>query len=332
MSDTPRAGFAGNPASPWRLVADVGGTNARFAMAADDGSLHLQTTLNCQDFDSLAAAIQAYLSSQDVHNIRAAAIAVATPVYGDQITFTNRTAWSFSARALGRRLGVETCRVINDFSALALAIPRLGHNDLVAVTADGHPSADAARAIIGPGTGLGVAGVVPIGSQWHALGSEGGHVTLASTNAHEAEIIQILSRRFGHVSAERALSGPGIRNLYHANCQIHGVAVDPDLTPADITQRGLDGHCAVCRQVLDDFAAMLGTVTGSLVLTLGARGGAYIGGGIVPQLQTYLGASRFRERFQAYGRMAEYLADIPCYIVTADSPALAGIVATLDGC
>lgn len=332
MADTPRTGFAGDPDSPWRLIADVGGTNARLALADDTGALKRQKTLRCQDYASLAAAIQHYLADQDIGSIRAAAIAVATHVHREQIIFTNRRSWSFSARELGRQLGIENCRVINDFSALALAIPRLDNKWLAPVTRDGQPDPAAPRAVIGPGTGLGVAGVIRTGTQWQALDTEGGHVTLAAADTHEAEVIQILARQFGHVSAERVLSGPGIVNLYNANCEIHGVPADTRLSPADITQKALQGSCTVCSQVLEDFTALLGTVTANLVLTLGARGGAYIGGGIVPQLQTYLGTSRFRERFEAYGRTSVYLADIPCYIVTAESPALEGTLATLDGC
>lgn len=329
MFDKPRVGIAGDPDSAWRLVADIGGTNARFALADDYGALRGQETLRCEAFDGPAEAVRHYLSNQKVGSIRAAAIAVATAVYEDRIAFTNRASWSFSIDELGRQLGVKDFHVINDFTALALSIPRLDREWLNPVTADGQREPRAPCAVIGPGTGLGVSGVFHFGRRWHALDSEGGHVTLAPADAREVELLDILSRRFDPVSAERVLSGPGLVNLYRANCELDGVTGQA-LEPVDITERGLAGECAICVQVLDDFCAMLGTVTGNLVLTLGARGGAYIGGGIAPRLQSFLGQSRFRERFEAHGRLADYLADVPCYIVTARYPALEGALAALD--
>ncbi|WP_423821232.1 glucokinase [Salinisphaera sp. SPP-AMP-43] len=329
MFDKPRVGLAGDPDSSWRLVADIGGTHARFALADDYGALQGQQTLPCEEFNGPADAARHYLSNQNVGSIRAAAIAVATAVYEDHIAFTNRSSWSFSIAELGRQLGVKTFRVINDFTALALSIPRLDREWLVPITPDGQREPNAPRAVIGPGTGLGVSGVFHFGERWHALDSEGGHVTLAPADEREVEILGILTRRFGHVSAERVLSGPGLVNLYQANCELNGLTAEP-LEPADITERGLAGDCDMCVTVLDDFCAMLGTAAGNLVLTLGARGGAYIGGGIVPRLQSMIGNSRFRERFEAHGRLSEYLADIPCFIVTAEYPALEGALASLD--
>lgn len=328
MFNKPRVGIAGDPDSSWRLVADVGGTNARFALADDYGALQAEQSLRCADFDGLAEAVRHYLSNHNVGSIRAAAVAVATAVYVDQVSFTN-SSWSFSIRELARQLGVKDFHVVNDFTALALSIPRLDREWVIPVTADGRREPHAPRAVIGPGTGLGVSGVFHFGRRWHALDSEGGHVTLAPADARELELLGILTRRFEHVSAERVLSGPGLVNLYRANCELDGVTGQA-LEPADITERGLAGEDAVCVQVLDDFCAMLGTITGSLVLTLGARGGAYVGGGIVPRLQSFLGQSRFRQRFEAHGRLSDYLADVPCYIVTARYPALEGALAALE--
>ncbi|MGN8158231.1 glucokinase [Salinisphaera sp. RV14] len=328
MFDKPRVGLAGDPDSSWRLVADVGGTNARFALADDYGALQGQETLRCEDFSGLAEATRHYLSNRNVGSIRAAAVAVATAVYEDHVAFTN-SPWSFSIRDLGRQLGVKDFHVVNDFTALALSIPRLDREWLVPVTPHGGGTPNAPRAVIGPGTGLGVSGVFHFGGRWRALDSEGGHVTLAPADAREVELLGILTRQFDHVSAERVLSGPGLVNLYRANCELDGVDAEA-LEPSDITERGLAGECAICVKVLDDFCAMLGTAAGNLVLTLGARGGAYIGGGIAPRLQPFLAQSRFRERFEAHGRLSEYLADVPCYIVTAKYPALEGALAALD--
>lgn len=328
MFDKPRVGLAGDPDSSWRLVADVGGTNARFALADDYGALQGQETLRCDAFDGLAEAVRHYLSNRGVGSVRAAAVAVATAVYEDRVAFTN-SPWSFSIRELGRQLGVKDFHVINDFTALALSIPRLDTEWLIPVTSDGRRTPGAPRAVIGPGTGLGVSGVWSFGRRWHALDSEGGHVSLAPTDPREVELLGLLMRQYDHVSAERVLSGPGLVNLYRANCELAGRTTD-ELDPSDITERGLAGDCDICVTVLEDFCAMLGTVTGNLVLTLGARGGAYIGGGIVPRLQPFLATSRFRERFEAHGRLSAYLSDVPCYIVTAKYPALEGALAALD--
>ena len=328
MINKARVGLAGDPDSAWRLVADIGGTSARFALADDYGALQAHETLPCEDFDGPAEAARAYLSQREVGSIRAAAFAVATPVYTDHIAFTNRESWPFSVSELGRALGVAQCRVINDFTALALSIPRLDREWLVPVSEHGTRTIDAPMAVIGPGTGLGATGVVPTKHGWHALAGEGGHATLAPADSREVELLAILTREFGHVSSERVLSGPGLVNLYKANCELAGRQPEA-LAPADITERALAGDCDICVTVIDDFFAMLGTATGNLVLTLGARGGAFIGGGIVPRLAEQIGHSRFRERFEAHGRLSDYLADVPCYMVTAPYPALEGALASL---
>lgn len=195
--------------------------------------------------------------------------------------------------------------MINDFTA-----PRLVPASSVAQFADlggrrsGHATGDNRV-----GTKLGVSGVIPMRAGWHALATEGDHVTLSPSNEREAELLLLLIWRFGHVSAERLLSGPGQVDVYCAN---HGLA-GTDLEPADITERGLANTCDICRTVLHDFCAMLGTVTGNLVLTIGARGGAYVGGGIVPRLKSIFADSPFRERFETHGRLTDYLRDVPLH-------------------
>lgn len=329
MFAKPRIGIAGDPDSSWRLVADIGGTNARFALADDYGALRDQKSFRCDQFSDPAEAVRHYLSNRQVGSVRAAALAVATPVYEDHVAFTNRSAWSFSIRDLGQRLGVKDFHVINDFTALALSVPRLKRDCLLQVGKQGQIEQRAPKAVLGPGTGLGVSGVFHAGGHWNALDSEGGHVTMPANNEREDELLYIARKRFGHVSAERILSGPGLVHLYEASCEMEGLTAEP-LTPPDITQRGTAGQDDIHARVIDDFCAMLGTVAGNLALTLGARGGTYLGGGILPRLHKTLEQSRFRERFEGHGRLTDYLARIPCYIVTAKYPALEGALASLD--
>lgn len=312
----------------WRLVADIGGTHARFAIADAAGALDQIRTLACDDFAGPGEAALAYLDRIGVRRVGAAAFAVAMPVVADQVTFTNRTAWSFSIAALSQQLQIPDLRVINDFTALALSLPSLGPDDVIKI-GHGEPVANTPRAVLGPGTGLGISGLISTGHGWQALETEGGHVSYCASNAHEIELQKRLNRRFAHLSAERVLSGPGLVNLYQAHCELASAQAEA-LGPADITERGLNGRCSTCRAVLDDFCALLGTVAANLVLTLGARAGVYIGGGIIPRMLSFLEHSGFRERFENHGRLSAYLAAVPSYVVVADYPALLGALAALD--
>jgi glucokinase len=316
-----------------RLIGDVGGTNARWAWQAGPGQApgHVQS-LPTAGFATIADCIAAYLAAQVLPAPREVAYGIATAVTGDRVQMTNH-AWSFSIEALNATLGTERVRVLNDFEALAHAVPLLGAGDLRAV-GGGTAQRDAALAVIGPGTGAGVSGLVPDGrGDWRVIVGEGGHVTLAAANAREASLLAVLRERFGHVSAERALSGPGLVNLYQALCVLDGLTAEP-LDAALIVQRALETpgtptHAA-CAEVLQTFAAMLGTVAGNLALTLGARGGVYIGGGIVPRLGARFAQLPFRARFEDKGRFSAYVAAIPTWVITAESPALVGAARALD--
>jgi glucokinase len=304
------------------LVADIGGTNVRFALADARGRLRAVRTFTVGDFSDPAAAARAYLATVATRP-RRAAFAVASPVLGDRVTLTNHP-WSFSRRALLRALGVSELAVINDFQAIALALPRLSLSALRKV-GGGTPVRDAPKAVIGPGTGLGVAALVPCDGGWCALPTEGGHVTMAAFNKTEAEVLQVLGRDLGHVSAEKVLSGPGLQNLHRALSRIAGLAEAPTPDPAAIAERALNRSCPVCVEALQTFAAMLGTVASNLALTLGARGGIYIAGGIVPRLGAWFARSPFRARFESKGRFSDYLKAIPTYVVGAPEPALVGL-------
>jgi glucokinase len=315
-----------------RLLGDVGGTNARWAWQAGpgDGPTHVRT-LAAADHASIADCIAAYLRAEGLGAPRRAAFGIATAVTGDRVQMTNHP-WSFSITELQRTLGVQQLRVLNDFEALAHAVPVLRADDLSQV-GQGSAAPQASLAVIGPGTGLGVSGLVPDGGGgWRVVVGEGGHVTLPSADAREASLIAVLRERFGHASAERALSGPGLVNLYEAACTLDGETA-ASLKPAQVLEAAFaagDARDPHCREAVTTFAALLGTVAGNLALTLGARGGVFIGGGIVPRLGARFAELPFRERFVDKGRFRAYLEAIPTWVITADAPALRGAARALD--
>ena len=318
----------GSAAYP-RLVGDVGGTSARFGWveAAGAGVTRL-ASYHCDAYAGLEAVVVRYLANQGLASPPAAAIGIATPVTGDQVAMTNRD-WSFSISALQQRLGLQRLVVLNDFAALALALPDLAPAELHAV-GGGAGDVGAARALLGAGTGLGVSGLLPAAGGYVPVVGEGGHATLAGANADQDRVIERLRQRYGHVSAERVLSGPGLVDLYEVCCEFDGVAAQP-LDPPDVSARALQGTDAQCRAAVELFFDFLGSVAGNLALILGARGGVYIGGGIVPELGDWISRSRFRERFEAKGRFRAYLASIPVWVVTASgAPALRGANRALD--
>lgn len=312
-----------------RLLADIGGTNARFAWIAEDGA-HIDQVqvLPCARHASLADAVRHYLDLKGLTNPRSMAMGIATPVVGDLVRMTNHH-WSFSQQALQAELGLDLVLVLNDFTALALALPSLPASQLRQI-GGGAPMAERPKALLGPGTGLGVSGLVPSATGWVALAGEGGHITLAAHDDREEALIRHLRQRYGHVSAERALCGAGLVALYDAVCCLDGRETET-LLPSDVSTRGLAGNDAACAEALSHFCAFLGSVAGDLALTLGAHGGVYIGGGIAPRLGDYLVASRLRERFEDKGRFQSYLAGIPLLIIDADvSPALEGAARALQ--
>ena len=317
-------GGSGTSINEPTLLADIGGTNARFALAAADGISAFQV-LKAGDYPGIEAAIRAYLDRTAPDTApRAAAFAIASPVAGDHIQLTNR-GWSFSIKKLQRALGLEALRVVNDFAAIALAVPRLAPDEVEQI-GGGTAVAGAPVAIIGPGTGLGMSALVWDRGNAVPVSTEGGHATMPAVDERQDAVIAQLRRRFGHVSAERCLSGPGLVNIYTALAGQDAA----ELTPADVTDRALSGSDALCVDALNMFCAMLGTVAGDLALSLGALGGVYIAGGIVPRLGPFFAASDFRARFEAKGRFTQYNAAIPTRVITADQPAFTGLTALLE--
>ena len=304
-----------------RLLADIGGTNARFALERAPGQLSAVRTLPCAGYPRFEDAVEAYLAGVGI-KVRHAAVAIANPVDGDAIRMTNH-AWAFSTAQAARELGLDTLLMVNDFTALAMSLPVLKDEELVQV-GGGAARPGCAIGLVGAGTGLGVSGLVPdAGGGWTPLHSEGGHVSFSPADERELAVLRHCWERYEHVSAERLVSGPGIELIRSALAASRGLPRD-GLTTAEIVERGLDGGDPLCRETLECFAGMLGTVAANLAVTLGARGGIYIGGGVVPRLGAWFAQSPFRARFEHKGRFSAFTAAIPTFVITAPCPALAG--------
>jgi glucokinase len=313
------------PAAPGTtLIADLGGTNARFALF-DGEKIGPIVRLAVADHASLPAAIATFLAAEALEKPPTRAVlAIAGPVDDGHAEFTNAD-WIADAQELGRTFGFTQVRLINDFAAQAWALPHLADADLLAL-GGGAPVPGAPMAVLGPGTGLGVAALVPTPAGGIVVPTEGGHVTLPGTSAEDDAIIAVLRKKLGHVSAESVLSGPGLVHLHDAIATLEG-APHVARSGAEITAAGLAGSCPVCRRTLDAFCAMLGTVAGNLALSFGARGGVFIAGGIAPRLAQHLKTSAFRQRFEAKGRFRAYLEPIPVHVVLHADPAFVGLAA-----
>ena len=304
-----------------RLLADIGGTNARFALERAPGQLSAVRTLPCAAYPRFEHAVEAYLAGVGI-KVRHAAVAIANPVDGDAIRMTNH-AWAFSTAQAARELGLDTLLMVNDFTALAMSLPVLKDEELVQV-GGGAARPGCAIGLVGAGTGLGVSGLVPDGGGgWTPLHSEGGHVSFSPADERELAVLRHCWERYEHVSAERLVSGPGIELIRTALAASRGVRAE-SLATAEIVERGLDGADPLCVETLECFAGMLGTVAANLAVTLGARGGIYIGGGVVPRLGDWFARSPFRARFEHKGRFSAFTAAIPTRVITAPCPALAG--------
>jgi glucokinase len=312
-----------------RLIADIGGTYARFALEATPGEFTQIASLRCADHADFHATVSAYLSTlpAGTTQILHAAVAIANPVEGDQVRMTNYH-WQFSIEQMRQKLGLETLVVLNDFTALAMALPRLGPRDVRQV-GGGNARKQNVIGLLGSGSGLGVSGLIPAGDGWISLGSEGGHTNFAPRDEREIAILRHAWKQYDHVSFERLLSGPGLELMHRALAEHEGVPAE-DLSAPEITQRALDGTDPVCADTLEVFCALLGTAAANLAVTLGALGGIYIGGSIVPRLGSYFDRSPFRSRFEDKGRFSRYAADIPTFVITAEHATFTGASAILE--
>lgn len=318
-------------ASQARVLVDVGGTHARLAwQARAGGPLTHVRVWEVASHDSLEAVLRVYLQEIGAGTPAAMGVAVAAPVLGDQVAMINHP-WSFSQRALQAAMGLHHLCVINDFSALARALPFLGGHERRLV--GGQADADrGVLGVLGPGTGLGVSGLMPLpDGRWQALAGEGGHVTLPAETVRERVVMEGLQQRYGHASAERLLCGQGLLDTWTLLAAADAAPMPLLQTPADVTSAALAGGHPLATEAVSMFCALLGSVAGNLALTLGARGGIYVGGGIVPRLGGFFDASDFRRRFEAKGRYRDYLVNIPTWVITTPvSPALAGVAQALD--
>jgi glucokinase len=309
------------------LVADIGGTNARFALVADSVKEPIEPrNLRCADFPSIVDATREYLEQVALGKPYQAAMSVASPVTGDRLNMTNHR-WSFSVSETRQALDLRRLKVINDYTALALSLPWLGADQCFKV-GPGEALPGYAKAVLGPGTGLGVSGVIPVGEHWSPLESEGGHVTYGPVNRREQEIVEVMREKLNHVSAESLVSGPGLSLIHEIVTRLESGEANK-LEPGEVTDRAIKQGCALATEALSIFCDILGTVAGNLALTMGARGGVYIGGGIVRRIPDFFARSGFRERFEQHGRLTPYLASIPTFVITADYPAFIGAAVAL---
>ena len=311
-----------------KLVADIGGTHARFALLDASGVPTQIHNLKTADFSDLASAIQSYLKTT---HIESAVVSIAAPLAGDRVRMTN-AAWDFSIDQTRADLGLQSLRLINDFEALALAVPTLTVSELHAVGHSLPLDATRTKAIIGPGTGLGMAGVMPVSAHgqisWHAIPCEGGHASMAPGNEREAALLEAAwELGLRHVCWEDFLSGTGLPLLYQCVCHSHGYAFEA-MTPAQITNDALKSRDERCLATLLIFCELLGSAAGDLVLMMGARGGVYIKGGVLDRVLEmdphFLTASHFRQRFEAKGAYSGYMQSIPTWFIKTEHLALRG--------
>jgi glucokinase len=305
------------------LVADIGGTNARLAVADGSGRLRDMRTYPSADYGSGAVLVARFLRDAAIAGLDGCCVAIAGPVTAGRGRLTNGQAVC-DERELAAAVGTPRALVINDFAAVGYALPTLGPNVLKTI----GPELDGSgtKAALGPGTGLGMVFVVPDRGGWRVLPSEGGHGSLAASDPLEAEVFALLQQHHGFVGWETVLCGPGLVNLYQVVCEVWGCPAELGVA-SEITARALTVEEPVCHQTLEMFCNLLGTAAGNLALTVCATGGVYLGGGILPKLGDFLGESQFRRRFEARGPLSAYVKAIPTRLILEPEPGLLGAAA-----
>lgn len=315
------------------LVADIGGTNARFGLVEQTPKTNTPTyiasqqiTLRCADYPDMGSMIKACCAEFKVAIPEFACLAIAGPIEHGVAQITN-LGWKFVIDELRDQLGMKTLHVINDFAALAYAVPFLSEQETKTLyAADSNP--EAPIVVMGPGTGFGMALLVPDNGHWDIIPTEGGHASFAPTNEKELAIKAFLLKEKPHVSVENILSGAGLVNLYRALAHIAGVTAQP-YTPADVSTKGLSNEDPICRDAVVTFCNTLGAVAGDKAVSTGARGGVVIGGGITPKLMSILAETEFEQRYKNKGPMQAYVSSISIKVIVNDKAALVGSAAWL---
>jgi glucokinase len=306
------------------LLGDIGATNARFALLAN-GALGPVSNFEVARYARFPDAVADFLKVHgDQVPVTDALLAIAGPVEGERCKLTN-CSWIIDGDELRATFRLAKVRVVNDFAATAYSLPSLSPADLHAI-GGGRAVPEAPMAVLGPGTGLGVACLVPGSKESVVIAGEGGHATIAAASHREDAVIDHLRRRFGHVSAERVVSGAGLENIYQAIAALDQSEV-PARDAAEITRTALDGSCPTAGAALHMFCALLGSFSGNVALMFGARGGIYIAGGIAPMILAFMGRSEFRRRFEDKGRLRPYLAAIPSNVIVHSAAAFVGLKA-----
>ncbi|WED44440.1 glucokinase [Legionella cardiaca] len=309
------------------IVADIGGTNARFSRVdLNNWLVDKVAVYPCNDFSSLTAALNFYQENQELSAIKHIAIAIACPVTSDFIRMTNFH-WQFSINDVKQQLNIAQLQVMNDFAAAAMSLPLLRASEKIQI-GDGTADSNKPMVVLGAGTGLGVAHLIPTANGFVPLAGEGGHATWAAQTEQEWFIQRYLTEQYGHVSCERLLSGPGLESIYLALAAYQQKQVTA-LSAAKITMLALSQQCELASATVAQFFASLGSYAGDLALSLGAFGGVYIAGGIVPKLLPLIEGSEFRSRFEAKGRSSVFNRQIPTYVIVAEQPGLLGAAAYL---
>ncbi|KTD61980.1 glucokinase [Legionella spiritensis] len=311
----------------YAIVADIGGTNARFSRV-ELGSLAVDkiAVFPCAGFANLDMALSAYQKRYGLTNIKHAAIAIACPVTDDRVRMTNLH-WQFSISDLQKQLGFKQLQVVNDFMAMAMSLPALTDSETIRI-GGGVAEVGKIKVVLGAGTGLGVAHLVPTADGYLPLPGEAGHCDWAAQTEQEWFIQRYLARRYGRVSVERILSGPGLENLYMAIAEFRKQKVEP-VSAADIARLASSKLCPLAQDAIAQFFASLGSFAGDLALSLSAFGGVYIAGGIVPKLLPFMEQSAFRARFEEKGRFCTFNSQIATCVVAAEQPGLIGAAAYL---
>lgn len=319
-----------------RLIADIGGTNARFCIEYAPYKYENIKVLSCRDYQSLADAAAEYLKLSRVENqVKSAAIAMPTPIVDDTILMVNSSWNTFSIRKSRHdmaAIGVKNLIFLNDWQVMALAIPHIPPENLIRIGGSNEPDPSKPKIAIGPGTGLGMATLIknPLTDDYFSISAEGGRSSFSPTTIEEVSLWRFVHTRHNHVSVERFLSGPGIQLIYESLCHIKHIEIETIPTAAEITSLGISGKDPICKHAVDLFCRMFGTFTSNFAVLINSFGGIYIGGGIIPKILDYFVKSEFRARFEAKGRYRPFLEKMPIFVITHEFPAFLGASYALD--